>query len=155
MNHKQLSLLIGPAKYHEDDQRMVSMFLAETGKKIICGSSTASMVARVISNKDILDPSLIPGLVLVTEGTLILSQVIDYLEGTAPFHDILCKPLHGQIISSALLEAQSISIFIGMAINKSQRSLSLPSKSIIKSRLVREIVDLLKEKGKYVTVEYF
>ena len=152
MNNKHLTLLIGPAKYPEDDKRMVSMFLAEPGKKIICGSSTANMVSNSLPPEQRLDQ--VNDLLLVTDGTVILSEVLDIfasqgqLEASSSQND-------AQILAATLTEATSISFLIGMAVNKSQRSLSLPAKPIVKSRFARELIEILKNKGKRVTVEYF
>lgn len=154
MNEKLLTLLIGPARYPEDDERMVKMFLAEPGRKIICGSSTASMVSRFLDHPQQLNEVSIPGLALVTDGTLVLGQVLEVLLNTGGL-EALSEQKDAQIIASYLYEAEKVSFFIGMAINKSQRSLSLPAKPIIKSRLARELVNLLQEKGKKVLVEYF
>lgn len=153
MSDKHFTLLIGPAKYTEDDRRMVLMFLSEPGQKIICGASTASMVSRVMSEENLVTQE-VPGLSLVTDGTLILTQVLNifYEYGT---DDIPHLPSDAGTLASSLLEADSLSFLIGLAVNKSQRSLSLPAKPVVKSRLVRELVDILQEKGKKVMVEYF
>lgn len=152
MMEKHLCLLVGPAKYPEDDARMVSMFLAEPGKKIICGSSTASMVSRFLPDAQTL--SDVTGLVLVTDGTLILSQTLDILLNRH-LEALPGDQKDANLLIDALLDADSISFLIGMAINKSQRSLSLPAKPIVKSRFARELVDFLEQKGKKVMVEYF
>ena len=155
MSEKHLTLLIGPAKYPEDDRRMVSMFLEEPGKKIICGSSAANMVSGILSlRQETPDADAVPGLCLITDGTLILSQVLEILSGS---HESQEPPAtrDAKILATSLLEAESLSFLIGMAVNKSQRSLSLPAKTVVKSRFARELVDLLKEKGKKVMVEYF
>lgn len=151
MSEKHLTLLIGPAKYPEDDQRMVSIFLAEPGRKIICGASTAKMVSRFLSESQMSKSNLI----LVTDGTVILSQVLDILLNLRQLEALSSDQSDANILTSALLEADSISFLIGMAVNKSQRSLSLPAKPIIKSRLARELVEILKEKEKTIMVEYF
>ena len=152
MTKKHLTLLIGPAKYPEDDQRMVTMFLAEAGKKIICGSSTANMVSRLLPPEQRLDS--VNDLLLVTDGTVILSEVLDIFMSQGQLEDSSSQD-DARILATALTEATSISFLIGMAVNKSQRSLSLPAKPIVKSRFARELVEILKNMGKQVMVEYF
>lgn len=152
MNTKHVSLLIGPAKYPEDDQRMVSLFLAEAGEKVICGISTAKMVSRQLTSLDNGDLSNINGLILVTDGTIILSEVLDILLNPKA---ILECHRDSHILANSLLSSDSISFLIGLAVNKSQRSLSLPAKPIVKSRLALELIELLRGKGKQVIVEYF
>ncbi len=132
---------------------MVSMFLAEPGKKIICGSTTATMVSRFLPGGELPTPTNVPGLILVTDGTMTLRLVLDLLQGF--IMDDLPHRTDAKALVSSLLEANSISFLIGMAVNKSQRSLSLPAKPVVKSRLVRELADLLQDKGKQVMVEYF
>lgn len=155
MLEKHLSLIIGPAKYPEDDARMVAMFLAEPGTKIICGVSTANMVSRFRQQSENSNLEAIEGLTLVTDGTLVLAQALDILLHQSPVEALSSHEKDAKILVKKLLEADSISFLIGMAINKSQRSLSLPAKPIVKSRFARELIDLLKEKGKKVMVEYF
>lgn len=152
MSKKHLCLIIGPAKYPEDDARMVALFLAEPGEKFICGASTANMVARYLPAGQKL--SDVPGLSLITDGTLILSEVLDILASNY-WQNYPKKQSDAYRLAVALLEADSVSFLIGMAVNKSQRSLSLPAKPIVKSRFARELVDILKQKNKQVTVEYF
>ncbi|WP_048817801.1 hypothetical protein [Desulforamulus hydrothermalis] len=152
MSKKHLCLIIGPAKYPEDDARMVALFLAEPGEKFICGASTANMVARYLPAGQKL--SDVPGLAMVTDGTLILSEVLDILASNSR-PNLPEKQYDAHRLAVALLEADSVSFLIGMAVNKSQRSLSLPAKPIVKSRFVRELADMLKQKGKQVMAEYF
>ncbi|MDO7788874.1 phosphatase [Desulforamulus aquiferis] len=154
MQKRHLTLLIGPAKYPEDDRRMVSMFLAEPGNKIICGASTAGMVTRVIKEAGI-SAEEVTGLILVTDGTLILSQVLNMFRDSGITGSLDTDNNDADLLAQALVQADSISLLVGMAVNKSQRSLSLPAKPVVKTRFARELADLLKENGKQVMVEFF
>lgn len=152
MNNKHITLLIGPAKYPEDDQRMVSLFLAEPGEKVICGISTAEMVSRQLTlsgNKKLED---INGLIMVTDGTIILSEVLEILFNSKVLSE---TNKDSYMLANLLIASDSISFLIGLAVNKSQRSLSVPAKPVVKSRLASELIDYLREKGKQVLVEYF
>ena len=87
---KVLNLLTGPPANKTDDGKVVKEFMAMKGLKVVCGSSTAEMVARVNGAKvrmgEVSDayhkpPSYeIPDIDYATEGAITLNQVYNILE---------------------------------------------------------------------------
>lgn len=87
---RHLTVVVGPPVEKEKDAEMVNLFLHSPGKKIICGGTTANIVAKIM-NKDIkviLDNSKsnvppkaeIEGIDLVTEGIITLSKTVEILD---------------------------------------------------------------------------
>uniref|UniRef100_UPI003FEE5BA3 SpoIIE family protein phosphatase n=1 Tax=Candidatus Fimivicinus sp. TaxID=3056640 RepID=UPI003FEE5BA3 len=88
--HRVVNMLAGPPKEKADDERMVRDYMRSQGKKVICGGTSANIVARVLNRKirtslTYSDPSIPPigfieGVDLVTEGVLTLTRTLDILQ---------------------------------------------------------------------------
>ena len=85
-----VNMFAGPPKNKDDDPKMVRDFMTSSGKKLICGGSSANIVARVLNRSietslDYVDPLIPPiatiqGIDLVTEGVLTLSRTVEILQ---------------------------------------------------------------------------
>ena len=73
-----VSLYSGPPRFPQDDERAVVDFMSPDGLKIVCGGSSANLVARVLGREVTTDLSYdddlppiahIKGIDLVTEGS--------------------------------------------------------------------------------------
>lgn len=49
--HRVVNMLAGPPKEKADDERMVRDYMRSQGKKVICGGTSANIVARVLNRK--------------------------------------------------------------------------------------------------------
>ncbi|MDE6957254.1 MAG: serine/threonine-protein phosphatase, partial [Lachnospiraceae bacterium] len=87
---KAVNIFTGPPKNKEDDERIIHEFMAQEGKKVIAGGTSANIAARILK-KDIVtsvnyvDMSVPPtasieGIDLVTEGALTLGKSISLLQ---------------------------------------------------------------------------
>lgn len=84
---KLLNIAVGPPKDMSDDVKMANMFLGAQGKKIICGGTTANVIAKNLNKKlcvvqnssDEKIPSKLKldGMNMVTEGVVTLSMVLE------------------------------------------------------------------------------
>ena len=87
---RNLSVAVGPPLNKNRDSEMVDMFMHSPGKKVICGGTTANIVARylnkdihvILGNKDLSVPpkAVIDGIDLVTEGVITLSRVVELID---------------------------------------------------------------------------
>ena len=157
-----LDILTGPCSSPERDEAVVKEFLSSQGLKIICGASTAKMVARCTNSQLSIkqdDQSLIappkyeiPGFDLVCEGTVTLNQV----------YNIFDVPRDKKEERSAVTElvdflhiADRVNFKVGLAENPACSDISFRQQGIHPRR---QIVDMLSEKlrqaGKLVVQEF-
>jgi hypothetical protein len=87
---REVVLAVGPPANPADDRAMTERFINTPGHKIICGGTTAKLVARELGRKLTVDLSTdtrelppmghIPGVDLVTEGVITIMHAIDLLD---------------------------------------------------------------------------
>ena len=167
-----VNMLSGPPVDPENDNRMVHDFMTSPGKKLVCGGTSANIVARVLNRKiettlNYVDPTLPPtakiqGIDLVTEGVLTLSRTVeilkDYLSHEADefYFRKLDEENGASMIAKMLLEdCTSLRIFIGKAINPAHQNPGLPADLSIKMKLLDELCGLVEQMGKRVEKIYY
>ena len=167
-----VNMLAGPPVDKADDNRMVHDFMTSPGKKVICGGTSANIVARVLNRRiettlNYSDPTLPPtgkiqGIDLVTEGVLTLSRTVeilrDYLnhETDSYYFRRLDEDNGAAKIAKMILEnCTSLRIFAGRAINPAHQNPGLPADLSIKMQLLDQLASLVKELGKPVEKTYY
>lgn len=167
-----VNMLSGPPVNKEDDNRMVHDYITSSGKHIVCGGTSANIVARVLNRKietslNYADPTLPPvgkiqGLDLVTEGVLTLSRTVQLLRDyvgheTDPFYFHKLDEQNGAaMIAKMLLEnCTHLRLFVGKAINPAHQNPGLPADLSIKMKLLDELCSLLEKMGKTVERLYY
>ncbi|MEG2583898.1 MAG: SpoIIE family protein phosphatase [Oscillospiraceae bacterium] len=167
---KCCNLLIGPPANPEDDEKMLSQFFAEDGKHIVCGGTTSTITANFLkkevqTNINYLDIGVPPtasidGVDLVTEGVLTISKVLDYAKDYLDDNSLFEKwgKQHDGASEIARLlfgEATDINFYVGKAMNPAHQNPDLPISFSIKIRLIKDLVERLKQMDKAVHVAYF
>ena len=167
-----VNLLSGPPANKEDDSRVVHDFMTSAGKRIVCGGTSANLVARVLNRKvettlEYADPSLPPtatieGVDLVTEGVLTLSRTVeilkDYLSHEADtfyFHKLDESNGAARIAKIILEDCTALKVYIGRAINPAHQNPGLPADLSIKLKLIDELCGLAERLGKTVEKYYY
>ncbi len=158
-----LTILSGPPEQKNSDQEFVARFMAQEGLHIICGSTTADIVARELKRKvQMVEGSLslgsppeyiMQGIEMVTEGAVMLNQVyniidepIAHLTDSTPV-ERLCK---------YLLQADSITFMIGNALNDAHTSLLFKQVGVKpRSTTMKLIKEKLEQMGKLVIEENY
>lgn len=171
--NEETTILVGPPSKPQQDQAIVYEWLSHPGTKIVCGGSTASMVARELNQKlkvgEIYPDAGIPpigtihGVNLVTEGVLTLSRTRDLLRhaslSTNAFQKLICdeSPDGATLLARTLLEGPvKIRFMLGLAENPAhQAEKSLMISLNAKLNLVREIAEELRKQMKLVTIEMY
>lgn len=158
---KLLNVLTGPPEMRSQDRSFVATFMNKEGKKMICGSTTADIVARELNQKvELIDGSMgfasppeyrMSGIDMVSEGALLLNQAVNLLDepqeqwGDQTSVERFCH---------LLMEADVITFMVGNAINDAHLS-PLFKQVGVKPR--RTAIGLMKEKlesmGKLVIEE--
>jgi len=147
-------VVTGPPFNPEHDAQMARMVTDFSGTRIICGGTTANIIARELCRQITVDlhnldpvippPSRMQGIDLITEGTITLSRAAEMLErGQAPES---LKPNPAVQLARMLLDSDIIEFVVGTKINDAHQDPSLPVELDIRRNLVRRIVRLLNEK---------
>jgi hypothetical protein len=160
---RKLLICSGPPYEKEKDKELAQKVSGYNGKVILCGGTTADIVAREL-NRTIIDelifedPELPPesfleGIDLVTEGILTMQKVNEILKiynnsvrlGKGPADKIV----------RLLMESDEIHFIIGTRINIAHQDPNLPVDLEIRRTVVKRILRLLEEKWlKNVSFEY-
>lgn len=172
---KLVNLMTGPAQCQEDDEGMVTDFMAdENAVKVVCGGTSANIVARELE-KEInvaftgeIDPNIPPtasieGIDLVTEGVVTMNRVLKLLEQYTRDDEIdeaffieLDKPNGASMLAKLLIEqCTDLHLFVGKAVNAAYQNTELPFQLGVRQKLVDQIEDVLKRLGKGVSVRYY
>ena len=167
---RQVNVMVGPSTNRDDDDKMVSRFLSGEGKHVVCGGTTASIVARYLGKdieavtNDMPDEGIPPisqieGIDLVTEGMITLNRVLEYARDFADknsdYFSWNYKNDGASLLSSILLEeATDINFFMGCAINPAHQANSSLNISL-KMKLMDELVEVLQSVNKNVMVTYY
>ncbi len=172
IDKKVVHIFTGPPLIKENDTRVVLDFMAGNATTIVCGGTTANIVARemnkeVITSLDYIDPTIPPiahieGIDLVTEGVLTLSKTLtilkEYLEGDIDEHFFaaLDEKNGASMVAKVLIEkCTDLHLYVGKAINVAHQNPELPFDLSIRMNLVQQIQDVMTKMGKEVAVSYY
>lgn len=166
---RDLLIMTGPPINPEHDLQMALDFKQTPGRKIVCGGTTANILARqlgvsLVLHLKNLDPVIPPisamdGADLVTEGIITLSRVAEMLErGAQPGsgNRVEFERENGATkIVELLLESDRISFVVGTKINDAHQDPLMPVEVEIRCNVVKRIRKLLTEHYlKEVTIRY-
>jgi serine/threonine protein phosphatase PrpC len=160
---RKLLLCTGPPYEKEKDKDLTSRVDGFDGKVILCGGTTADIIARelnrsvvdelIFEDPDLPPESFIQGIDLVTEGILTLQKVNEILK-TYNNSTRLGKGPADKIVK-LLMESDEIQFIIGTRINIAHQDPTLPVDLEIRRTVVKRISRLLEEKWlKKVNLEY-
>ena len=163
----QVSLMVGPPVDRESDDFYVSSFLAGPGKKVVCGGTTAMIVARHLGktletsfdfpDKDVPPIGFIEGIDLVTEGVITMRRLLDLSYKYLSVSDLTPKTFHrsdGASLLAGILfeEATDITFYVGQSVNKAHQGLEIDT--TLKLKLVERLAANLRAMGKSITIYY-
>ncbi len=165
-----VNLVVGPPANKDQDMKMMNLFFAKEGAKIVCGGTTSNLAARylhrpLIPSLDYPDPDVPPtseieGVDLVTEGVVTLSKVLSYARDfldTASLAPVWAVGRDGaSLIAKELFEnATDIHFFVGQAINPAHQNPNLPITFAVKRQIIQDLADCLEKMGKHIRLSYF
>ena len=160
---KQLTLLTGPPSKQSLDHSYALDFMNMPGQRVICGSTTAGLIARelklemetlpIVDSFGMPPEYCIEGIDLVAEGAITLNQVYNILdEPTEQLSENsvverLCRMLH---------TADVINLMIGNAVNAAHEDLIFKQVGVhIRKTTIQRIAEKLKNIGKLVITRYY
>ena len=158
---REVVVLTGPPEDMKDDGKVVRDFIKSKGEKVICGASTAQMVARVLKkelkfnpeDKSLIAPPgySIEGIELATEGAVTLNQVYNILDEDSDLFepDSSVTRLH-----KALTQADKLVFILGRGQNKGHADIAFRQKGILpRKRILELIAERLVARGHLVEIK--
>ncbi|HEY9853601.1 MAG TPA: SpoIIE family protein phosphatase [Leptolyngbyaceae cyanobacterium] len=160
-----LMIFTGPPLDKSKDKLYVEKFLNFDGKKIVCGGTTGNIIAKYLKEniemdistmrKDLPPIGQLKGVDLVTEGILTISKAIEILKSCNCDVTRLPNDNNGAVmLVREILEADSVFFMLGQKINDFYQNPLLPKNISIRRNLIEELVQLLRDKQREVTIEY-
>ena len=158
-----VNIFTGPPMDKEQDAKCIKQFVETSGLKIVCGGTTAKIVAKYLGVSlemeqepvSVIAPPRygIRGINLVTEGAVTLNQVYNVLD-----EDISKLNDDSGVTELRLLlnVADRVNFLVGCAENKANDDISFLQRGVLSRKvLVPLLADKLEREGKLVNVTYF
>lgn len=161
---RKLLVMTGAPFNRAHDQDLAKMAEHTSGRKVICGGTTANIISRLLNRpiqvdmRQRLNPKVPPfarmeGFDLVTEGTLTLGEVLRLLEeGFVPEE---MKSNAAVRLASMLLDSDIVKFAVGTRINEAHQDPNIPVELDLRRNIVRRIAQVLEAKHmKRVHIQY-
>ena len=172
VQRKIVNIFTGPPKQKEDDERVIREFMSAEGKKVVCGGTSANIVARVlkrnitttVNHRDLTIPPMasIEGLDLVTEGVITLGKMIHLLRRYQAdefdvefFEELDAENGASKLAKLIIEECTDLNLYVGTAMNVAHQNSNLPFELSVRMNLVEQIKDVTEKMGKKVNIKYY
>ncbi|MBM7557263.1 SpoIIE family protein phosphatase [Halanaerobacter jeridensis] len=162
---RAVTLFTGPPKDEAKDNQVVQKLIEQGDKKVVCGGTTAQIVARELDkelevkleyyDQDVPPTSEIEGIDLVTEGLLTLNKTLERLEEAESEEDLPDKKDGATKLAELLLTSDDVNLLVGQAVNSAHQSLKLPEEMSIRNQIIKKLVAKLNDKGKEINLKWF
>ena len=161
---RKLMICTGPPLNEKTDSEYARILSEFSGKKIICGATTADLISRewkkvITDTNEFTDPDLPPvshmeGVELITEGILTLSKINEILKQYSQDYKLGRGP--ADEVVRLILESDEIHFIAGTKVNEAHQDPTLPVDLELRRTVVHRIVRVLEEKFlKETTMRYF
>jgi len=158
------TVLTGPPADMNADQAVINRFMQRTGFRVVCGGTTAKIVARCLGGKpldvdlatmkpDVPPLARIEGVDLTTEGILTLTKTNDLLHSGADKETVKFGTDGASALVRLCLDVDHIHFIVGLGVNPAHQNPELPRQLGMKLAVVREIAEELRKRGKEVSIE--
>ncbi len=162
---RRLMVFTGPPLDPKQDERLADRLASFTGRKIVCGGTTAAIIGehlgeivRPDSNSargDIPPMASIDGIDLVTEGMLTMARTLQLLQTSHGHIRSLPVERNGAVLlARELLQADSIHFLVGQQVNPYYQNPLLPRNISIRRNLVEQIAALLQSYQRSIEIEW-
>lgn len=159
-----LTVFTGPPVEKRDDKPIVEILMAAPDKRVVCGGTTANIVARELkkdlevdleTGTEAVPPTgRIEGIDLVTEGTLTITQALEILRSDVPNEELRMRIDGASSLAVLLREADEVQILLGRSMNPAHQNPNLPRNLGLKTQVVQALGEELRDWGKEVDVRY-
>ena len=157
-----VEVFTGPPVDKNRDNTIASAFCAAEGLKVVCGATTADIIARYSGNPIEVEQRpasfstppryFLSGIDLVTEGAITLTQAYNIIEEKeAP---VLDRTAAGDL-AHLLQNADRVRFTVGLALNPANADIVYRKQGILsREKIVPLLASRLERMGKLVTVEF-
>ena len=162
-----VNMLVGPPENKEDDNRILKLFFAKEGIRVVCGGSTAHAVSKyqqkpfvaIADSQTDEIPAMgrIENVDYVTEGAITLKKLLqlcrEYLENPMTLLRFCHKKDAASILARLLIEtATDINIYFGMAANHAHEGTDFDFQA--KLALIKDLEECLGRMNKIVKISF-
>ena len=157
-----MNIFTGPPKDEKSDPAIVKKFINSEGLKIVCGASTAKIVARELNKELNINDNFssfisppdysIDGIDLVTEGAVTLNQVYNIWDEDPQRFE---KNNPAADLYALLTVVDKVNFIIGTSQNPANADITFRQMGILDRKKILELLTRkLEESGKLVVTEY-
>ncbi|MDG5815783.1 SpoIIE family protein phosphatase [Chitinispirillales bacterium ANBcel5] len=161
-NPRRMRVLTGPPFDPKRDQEYASLIKNFSGKCVLCGGTTSTIVERELGLEAVMDFSymdpVVPavshmkGVDLITEGCITLSNLAGLLEKGERGG----RKNGATMLRDLMLSCDIIDFYVGTRVNQSHQDPALPIELDIRRNVIKKIASLLETKYlKETTVRYY
>jgi hypothetical protein len=158
-------IFTGPPLDKSRDDEHVQRVLSFNGRIIICGGTTAEIVAHHLGEPveidmkthrvDVPPMGRLSQVDLVTEGILTMAKALEYLKASGGELYRLPSDRNGaRMLAEEILRADFIVFLVGQRINEFYQNPVLPRSISIRRSLVEELAQFIRNLNKDVVIEY-
>ena len=162
-----VNILAGPPENREDDNRVLKLFFAKAGLRVVCGGTTAQAVSKfqgkpltVIEESDTPEiPAMyrMENVDYVTEGVVTLKKVLElcrrHLADPLGLLELRRKKDAASVLARVLIEtATDVNIYFGMAANEAHEGTEFDFQ--VKLSLIRQLEECLRLMDKNVKISF-
>ncbi len=157
------TVFTGPPADRTTDGEAVGSFVKRSGRLVVCGGTTAKLVADFLGQPlevdlttmtpDVPPLARVKGLDLVTEGILTLTRVSGMLDRGADRSTVRFQTDGASSLLRTMLEVDHVHFIVGQAVNPAHQNPDLPHHLGIRTAVVRDIAEELRARGKEITIE--
>lgn len=166
-----INLFTGPPKNPENDLCIINKILRQEGKIVVCGGTTANIVARTLGCEMEVDlstmtPSIppiakIPRIELVTEGVLTINRALemirwymDPLKNTRALSAMTERNAAAMLAKLLIEDCDNLNIWLGQAVNPAHQEANFAMDFNFKVNQIKELGELMEKMGKEVKIFY-
>jgi hypothetical protein len=151
---QRLLVVTGPPFCPERDAELAQTLETFSGRKAICGGTTATLLARHLNRPVTLLPGAwdaetppaarMEGVDLVTEGALTLAQTASLLEGPGPLPAARDHP--ARALAALMVESDVVEFVVGTRVNEAHQDPAVPVELDLRRNIVRRIAATLESR---------
>lgn len=150
---RALLIVTGPPVEQQNDTELAQSFRSFNGTKVICGGTTAKIIARELNKKVLVDlrhlhpeippVSIMEGADLVTEGIITMTRALEYLESQQlPANSGSNAALQ---LANVFLDTDEINFIVGTKLNDANQVINYKSMEI-RHTIVRKLATILESR---------